>query len=143
MKPADQSEQRAKSLDEKLFLSRYPSSPLDDIDAHLATTSRLRPPPIARNIGNIGGRDWRHRAARMRRARLTMIVDATNDCAAASSGTETIEEKINSMFRRSRLFERQPSSTDALACSAARPRSDAERLGVDVDSDAPHLVGSP
>jgi len=72
-----------------------------------------------------------------------MIVDATNDCAAASSGIETIEEKINSMFRRSRLFERQPSSTDALACSAARPRSDAERLGVDVDSDAPHLVGSP
>ena len=43
MKPADQSEQRAKSLDEKLFLSRYPSSPLDDIDAHLATTSLLRP----------------------------------------------------------------------------------------------------
>ena len=43
MKPADQSEQRAKSLDEKLFLSRYPSSPLDDIDAYLATTSRLRP----------------------------------------------------------------------------------------------------
>ena len=35
--------------------------------------------PAARNIGNIGGRDWRHRAARMRRARLTMIVDATND----------------------------------------------------------------
>jgi len=104
MKPADQSEQRAKSLDEKLFLSRYPSSPLDDIDAHLATTSRLRPPPIARNIGNIGGRDWRHRAARMRRARLTMIVDATNDCAAASSGTETIDEKIYTMFRRSRLF---------------------------------------
>ena len=46
MKPADQSEQtegEPKSLDEKLFLSRYPSSPLDDIDAHLATTSRLRP----------------------------------------------------------------------------------------------------
>ena len=79
----------------------------------------------------------------MRRARLTMIVDATNDCAAASSGTETIDEKIYSMFRRSRLFDRQPSSTDALACSAARPRSDAEGLGVDVDSDAPHLVGSP
>ena len=69
-----------------------------------------------------------------------MIVDATNDCAAASSGTETIDEKIYSMFRRSCLFDRQPSSTDALACSAARPRSGAERLEVDVDSDTPHLV---
>ena len=60
--------------------------------------------PAARNIGNIGGRDWRHRAARMRRVRLTMIVDATNDCAAASSGTETIEEKITSMVRLQRAF---------------------------------------
>jgi hypothetical protein len=33
----------------------------------------------------------------VRRARLAMMVKATNDCAAASSGTETIEEKITSM----------------------------------------------
>ena len=40
-----------------------------------------------------------------------MIVDATNDCAAASSGTETIEEKITSMVRLQRAFERQGPST--------------------------------
>jgi len=33
-----------------------------------------------------------------------MVVKATNDCAAASSGTETIEEKITSMVRLQRAF---------------------------------------
>jgi len=40
-----------------------------------------------------------------------MVVKATNDCAAASSGTETIEEKITSMVRLQRAFERQGPST--------------------------------
>ena len=40
MKPAHQSEQRVSSLEEKLLLSRYSNSPLDDIDADF---SSIRP----------------------------------------------------------------------------------------------------
>ena len=56
----------------------------------------------------------------MRRARLAMMVKATNDCAAASSGTETIEEKITSMVRMPGAFERQPLSTMNLCARALR-----------------------
>ena len=67
---------------------------------------------------DVGAR--RHRAARVRRARLAIMVKATNDCAAASSGIETIEEKITSMLRRQRAFERQLVVNNELVCSAAR-----------------------
>ena len=75
----------------------------------------------------------------MRHARLTMIVDATNDCAAASSSTETIEEKITSMVRMPGAFERQPLSTMNL-CARALRHARVLRLEVDVDSDTRHLV---
>jgi len=49
-----------------------------------------------------------------------MVVKATNDCAAASSGTETIEEKITSMVRMQRAFEQQGPSTMKLCARALR-----------------------
>ena len=44
MKPAHQSEQRVSSLEEKLFLSRYSNSPLDDIDADFSSIRPNMPP---------------------------------------------------------------------------------------------------
>ena len=94
-------------MEEKLFLSRYSNSPLDDIDADF---SIIRPTMTPHGVWR-GCWARRHRAARVRRARLAMMVKATNDCAAASSSIETIKEKITSMLRRQRPFERQVPST--------------------------------
>ena len=69
-----------------------------------------------------------------------MMVKATNDCAAASSSTETIEEKITSMVRMPQHSNGTTAVNDELVCSGAPPRSGAERREVDVDSDTPHLV---
>ena len=44
MKPAHQSEQRVSSLEEKLLLSRYSNSPLDDIDADFSSIRPNMPP---------------------------------------------------------------------------------------------------
>ena len=89
-------------MEEKLFLSRYSNSPLNDIDADF---SIIRPTMLPHGVWR-GCWARRHRAARVRRARLAMMVKATNDCAAASSSTETIEEKITSMVRMPGAFER-------------------------------------
>ena len=116
MKPAHQSEQRVSSLEEKLFLSRYSNSQLDDIDADFSIIRPTMPPH------GVWRGCWarRHRAARVRRARLAMMVKATNDCAAASSSTETIDEKITIMLRVQRPFERQVPSTMNLCARALR-----------------------
>ena len=76
----------------------------------------------------------------MRRARLAMVVKATNDCAAASSGTETIEEKITSMVRLQRAFERQGPSTMKLCVRPVGHARVLRGIKVDVDSDTRHLV---
>ena len=83
-------------------------------------------------------------------ARLAMSMNATNDCAAASSGIETIEREDHQHDRLQRSFEcshrrLNDELAQELARSAARPRSGAERLGVDahVDIDAPHLATRP
>ena len=69
-----------------------------------------------------------------------MIVDATNDCAAASSSTETIDEKITIMLRVQRPFERQVPSTMNLCARALRHARVLRGIKVDVDSDTRHLV---
>ena len=76
----------------------------------------------------------------MRRARLAMMVKATNDCAAASSSTETIDEKITIMLRVQRPFERQVPSTMNLCARALRHARVLRGIKVDVDSDTRHLV---
>ena len=99
------------SLEEKLLLSRYSNSPLDDIDADFSSISGRPCPRIGVCGVDVGPGRRRHRAARVRPARLAMVVKATNDCAAANSGTKTIEEKITSLVRLQRAFERQGPST--------------------------------
>ena len=136
MKPAHQSEQRVSSLEEKLLLSRYSNSPLDDIDADFSSIRPNMPPHwrVAWMLGQEapGGasapraaRDDGESHERLRSRKLQHRDDRREDHQHGSdAGSIRTATAVN----------------DELVCSGAPPRSGAERLEVDVDSDTPHLV---
>jgi len=136
MKPAHQSEQRVSSSEEKLFLSRYSNSPLDDIDADFSIIRPNMPPHwrVAWMLGQEapGGasapraaRDDGESHERLRSRKLQHRDDRREDHHHAPGAA---------------AIRTASAVNDELVCSGAPPRSGAERLEVDVDSDTPHLV---
>ena len=123
-------------MEEKLLLSRYSNSPLDDIDADFSSIRPTMPPHwrVAWMLGQEapGGasapraaRNGGESHERLRSRKLRHRDDRREDHqhGSAAAGVRTARA-VN----------------DELVRSAGRPRSGAERLEIDVDSDAPHLV---
>ena len=136
MKPAHQSEQRVSSLEEKLLLSRYSNSPLDDIDADFSSIRPTMHPHwrVAWMLGQEapGGasapraaRNGGESHERLRSRKLRHRDDRRED---HQHGSDVASIRTASAVN------------DELVCSAARPCSRAEWLEADVDSDASHLV---
>ncbi len=121
------------------FLSRYSNSPLDDIDADFSSIRPTMPPHwrVALMLGQAapGGasapraaRNGGESHERLRSRKLRHRDDRREDHqhGSAAAGVRTARA-VN----------------DELVRSAGRPRSGAERLEVDVDSDTRHLVSRP